>query len=296
MKKFFIFLIIFPFFILFILFLFFPLFFSLYISFFKIEDLYHIFGSLKFVGLKNFIKLLKNPEIIWSIFASFIYGIFYVPFLIVISLFLANLLNDPLLKLKKTFRTIYFFPFLLDTFVVGVVLTLIFAFPYGFIYKIFSYLKLSHFFKKGFLSDPYLVFLTVSFSMAIKNSGFGMLLFLAGMQSIPESIYDAAKIDGASSFQIFKEITFPLIKPIVYFVGFFGFIGAFSAFSEFYSMTGGGPQINILNYTLSETNVSGLILYRFASQLKLPEASAFSFILFILFLIIYFSTRKYKEA
>ncbi len=296
MRNLFIFVSISPFFILFTFFLLFPVFFSLYISFFKIEDFYNILGSLRFVGFQNFLKLLKDPEIIWSIIASFIYGILYVPLLIIVSLFLAVLLNNPLLKLKKFFRTIYFFPFLLDTFVVGIILTLIFAFPYGFIYKILSYLKLSNFFKRGFLSDPYLAFLTVSISMAIKNSGFGMLLFLAGMQSIPESIYDAAKIDGASSFQIFEEITFPLIKPIVYFVGFFGFIGAFSAFSEFYSMTGGGPQINILNYTLSETNVSGLILYRFASELKLPEASAFSFILFILFLIIYFLTKKYKEV
>ncbi|MEO0284994.1 MAG: sugar ABC transporter permease [candidate division WOR-3 bacterium] len=296
MKRFFPFIFIIPFLIVFTLFLFLPLFFSLYISFCKIENYYNIFESLKFVGLNNFLKILKDPEIIWSIIASFIYGILYVPLLVIISLFLANLLNNPLLKLKRFFRTIYFFPFLLDTFVVGIVLTLIFAFPYGFIYKILSYLKLTSFFKKGFLQDPYLVFLTVSISMAIKNSGFGMLLFLAGMQSIPESIYEAARIDGANSIQIFKKITFPLIKPIVYFVAFFGFIGAFSAFSEFYSMTGGGPQINILNYTLSETSVSGLVLYRFASQLKLPEAASFSFVLFILFLIIYFSTKKYKEV
>ncbi|MEO0255419.1 MAG: hypothetical protein ABIN20_08395, partial [candidate division WOR-3 bacterium] len=177
MKRFFPFIFIIPFLIIFILFLFLPLFFSLYISFCKIENYYNIFESLKFVGLNNFLKLLKDPEIIWSIIASFIYGILYVPLLVIISLFLANLLNNPLLKLKRFFRTIYFFPFLLDTFVVGIVLTLIFAFPYGFIYKILSYLKLSNFFKRGFLQDPYLVFLTVSISMAIKNSGFGMLLF-----------------------------------------------------------------------------------------------------------------------
>jgi len=296
MKKIVPYLLISPFLTLFLIFLFFPLFFSIYISFFKIENFYNLFGSLKFVGVENYLKLLKDPEVIWSIIASFIYGIFYVPLLIIISLFLANLLNAPLLKLKKTFRAIFFFPFLLDTFVVGIVLTLILSVPYGFIYKLLSYINLHNFFRKGFLSDPYLVFLTVSISIAIKNSGFGMLLFLAGMQSIPESLYEAAKIDGANSWQIFKNVTLPSIKPIVYFVAFFGFIGAFSAFAEFYAMTGGGPQINLFNHTLSETNVSGLVLYRLASQLRLPEASAFSFILFLIFIIIYLSTKRVKET
>ncbi|MEN3043766.1 MAG: sugar ABC transporter permease [Candidatus Hydrothermales bacterium] len=295
MKVFFPFLLVIPFLFIFLIFLFFPLFFSLYLSFFKIEDFYNLFGSLRFVGFENFINLIKNPEVLWSIVASFIYGIFYVPILLTVSLFLATLLSPPLLRLKKLFRTIYFFPFLLDTFVVGIVLTLILAFPYGYIFKLLSLLKISGFFKEGFLSDPYLVFLTVSISMAIKNSGFGMLLILAGMQSIPESLYEAAKIDGANSFEIFRHITFPLIKPICYFIGFFGFIGAFSSFAEFYSMTGGGPQIKLLDYSLSETNVSGLILYRLASQLKLPEASAFSLILFVIFLFIYFSTKGFKE-
>lgn len=295
MKRIFLYFLILPFLTVFTIFLFIPVFFSIYISFFKIENFYDLFGSLKFVGFENFFKILKDPEFIWSIIASFIYGVFYVPFLIVISLFLATLLNDPILKLKKTFRTIFFFPFLLDTFVVGIVLTLILSVPYGFIYKILSYINLHNFFKKGFLSDPYLVFLTVSISMAMKNSGFGMLLFLAGMQSIPESLYESAKIDGANSWQIFRNITLPSIKPIVYFVSFFGFIGAFSAFAEFYSMTGGGPQISIMKYTLSETNVSGLLLYRLASQLKLPEAAAFSIILFFIFIIVYLSTKKFRK-
>ncbi|MEN3045770.1 MAG: sugar ABC transporter permease [Candidatus Hydrothermales bacterium] len=294
MKKFFPLLLVFPFLFVFLIFLFFPLIFSLYLSFFKIEDFYNLFGSIRFVGFGNFVNLIKNPEVLWAIVASFIYGIFYVPILLTISLFLATLLSPPLLKLKKLFRTIYFFPFLLDTFVVGVVLTLILAFPYGYIYNLLSLLKISDFFKRGFLSDPYLVFLTVSISMAIKNSGFGMLLFLAGMQAIPGSLYEAARIDGASSFEIFRYITFPLIKPICYFVGFFGFISAFSSFSEFYSMTGGGPQIKLLGYSLSETNVSGLILYRLASQLRLTEAAAFSLILFAIFLFIYFSTKGFK--
>jgi multiple sugar transport system permease protein len=112
-----------------------------------------------------------------------------------------------------------------------------------------------------------------------KNMGWNMIIFLAALQEVPEDFYDAARIDGANNFNVFRHITFPLITPAIFFTSITGFIGSFQGFDLVYNMTQGGPA--------RATSVIGYYIWEQAFKYsKMGYGSAIAYVLFIVILII----------
>lgn len=270
-----------PFSVIFFVFLLFPFFYAFYLSFFKITDLSNIFGGLKFVGFRNYEFVLRDKEFLYSVWLSFKYALLMIPLNIGLSIFLAMLLRANI-KVNKLYRTLFFMPFVLDAFVVGVVWTILYAGKYGFLVQLLKPLLSTKVYNTGFLGNPSTAMPAVVFAIALKNVGFGTILYTASLNNISQDIEDAAKIDGATGLKKFVKITFPLVRNTTTFLVITGIIGAFSAFSEFFAMTGGGPIVQRWGEPLGATKVSGYYLFNHISNLRLGVASATSFILLIL--------------
>ena len=275
-----------PFLVIFLAFLFYPIFYSLYLSFHRVTDLYDVFGTMKFVGLDNFGRMLDDGQFWWSLLMTLYYAALVIPLGIITSLSLALLLNNRL-PFRSLFRSAYFMPYVLDMFVVGLVWVLIYSPHFGVLNRLFTLFGIDAFLESGFLGNPYSAMPAVALANVLKGSGFGMVLYLAALSNISPSLYEAAAIDGAGGWQRFRAITFPLLKPITLFLIVIGVITALNAFAEIYAMTEGGPNVEVAGRALGATWVTGYYLFRtFYVGLKLGYAAAISYVLLILTLII----------
>ena len=276
-----------PFLLIFAVFLGYPVFYSLYLSFHKVTSLFDVFGGMEFVGLRNFATLVGDIEFWWALLMTGYYACLSIPLGITVSLLLAVLLNRAL-RFRSVFRSAYFMPFVLDVFVVGIVWTFLYSSPYGIIVKGLNFLGIHYFARTGFLAHPYLAMVSVVVAMILKNAGFGMILYLAALQNIPSTVYEAADIDGAGGWRKLIHITVPLLKPVTLVLVIIGVISALSSFAEFYAMTDGGPTLNVHGYSLGATKVSGILLFRHFESLKLGYAASISWILLVITLIVSF--------
>lgn len=282
-----------PFISVFVVFLGYPIFYSLYLSFREVAvttDLYNVFSDMKFVGFKNYIKLFTDYEF-WAAFGVTIYyAILYIPLLLGFSLFLAVLLNNQL-KGHSLFRSAYFMPNVLDMLVVGLIWVFLYAPQYGVISKLLEAFS-AELASKGVLANPRTAMLGVVIALVLKNSGFGMILFLAAIQNIPQSVYEAADIDGANAFHKLRYVTLPLVKPIIFFIVVTGTIGALNAFSEIYIMTGGGPVTQLFDKTIQATQVTGYYLFRKWEKMDYGSAAAMSYVLLLVTLLLSYGYAK----
>lgn len=293
-----------PFLILFTVFLIFPILYSLYLSFFDSSQGFGL-TNLRWVGLSNYFQILgihwegaswklNDPAFWWSLVVTAIYGGLSIPLGIAAALFLAILLHNKLYG-KGFFRSAFFLPNILDMLVVGVIWTLIYAPKYGALAQITTaFLGPEQFFNKvGPLASPYTALPAVVFAMVLKGAGFGMVLFLAALQNIPEAVYEAADIDGASKTQQFWYITLPLLQPIIFFMVITGIIGSLNAFTEIYAMTAGGPQLVIGEETLGSTSVAGYYLYKQFEGGRYGYAAAISYVLLAITLVITWIQQRF---
>ncbi|MBF0405961.1 MAG: sugar ABC transporter permease [Candidatus Riflebacteria bacterium] len=282
-----------PFLILFSVFLVFPIVYSFYLSFFNASKGFGL-SNLEWIGFMNYTQILgfhfeegalklNDPAFWWSLAVTLLYGGLSIPLGIATSLMLALLLHNKFFG-KNFFRSAFFLPNILDMLVVGVVWTLIYAPKYGALAQIITYFAgPDQFFNtSGLLSSPYTAMPAVVLAMILKGAGFGMVLFLAALQNIPESVYEAADIDGASKWQQFVHITLPLLKPILFFMGVTGIIGSLNAFTEIYAMTAGGPQIVMGGETLGSTSVAGYYLFKQFEGGRYGYAAAISYVLLVI--------------
>ncbi len=284
-----------PFILLFAVFLIFPIFYSFYLSFFGSPTDYSL-ANLEFVGLKNYQRILGDFQFWWSLMVTAFYGVLTIPTGIAASLALALLLDNKLFG-KSFFRSAFFLPNVLDMLVVGVIWTLIYAPNYGALAQITTYFfSESNFFNDpGLLGDPFTALPAVVLAMVLKGAGFGMVLFLAALQNIPSAVYEAADIDGASEWQKFWQITVPLLRPIIVFMGITGVIGALNAFTEIYVMTSGGPQVVVGGDTVGATQVAGYYLYKQFDAGNYGYAAAISYMLLIITLGITWIQQRFAE-
>jgi len=280
-----------PFAFIFFVFLGFPFIYSFLLSFHKVTDYSNVFGGLKFIGFKHYLFLFKDPNFWWALIVSLLYAILSIPLGIIISLGLALLLRRRF-PLFSIYRTLFFLPFILDAFVVGIVWTFIYAPRYGILVHLFKALKFTLFYETGFLGNPNTALPSIVFAMALKNAGFGMILYLAALENISPEIFEAAELDGAKGVKKLSHILLPLLRPVTLFLVVIGVIGSLSAFAEFYAMTGGGPIVYHWGTPLGATKVSGLYLFEHFSNLKLGLAAATSFSL--LFISLSFSLLALK--
>lgn len=262
-----------PWIITFIIFSVYPIIFSFGISF---TDYTGLSPDINFVGLKNYFSLFKDEIFLKAMRNTFIFVIGTIPFTTVISILLAVLLNSKMVRLKGLFKAGFFLPSVMSMTVISTI--------WRYIYNadgILNYLLQTIGIEKntGWLASPDTALLSIMIMNIWGAIGYYTIIFLAGLQSIPEELYESASIDGASSTDKFFKITLPLIKPTLFFVIAINTIRSFQIFTEIFTMTGGGP----LNST--QTIVHYLYVTGFR-QFRMGYASAMAYILVIIILII----------
>ena len=237
-------------------------------------DIYALADSrnLRFVGLGNYIGLLQNP-LFWKALGNTLYFVVVgVPLSIAMSLGAALLLHSKLGWFKPFFRTAYFAPVVTTVVAVAVIWRYLFHTQYGLVNWGLAFLDINPI---DWLGDPHWAMPTIILFAVWKNFGYNMIIFLAGLQAIPEDLYEAARIDGASRWRQFQHVTVPMLGPTLVLVGILTLAGYFQLFAEPYVMTQGGPL---------QTTVS--VLYLMYEQgfkwWNLGNASAVAFILFVL--------------
>ncbi len=255
----------------------FPIFYSFGLSLYN----WDLIGDPEWVGLDNFWRLWDDPMFWKSIWNTLYYSILIVPLSIFCSLSVAMLLNNPIAGLG-IYRTIYFLPVITSINAVAIVWNFIYHPDYGLLNKLLAIVGLP---AQTWLQDPFWAMPCIILMSVWKGLGYNVIIFLTGLQNIPKHLYEAARIDGASRWQQFRHITWPLLSPTTYFVFTMSIIGSFQVFSQVYMMTPrGGP--------LKSTSVIVYYLYQ-----KAFEKFEFGYALamaFVLFLIIFSATMFNK--
>jgi len=190
----------------------------------------------KWIGLGNFQRLLAD-KYFWNALKNTFYYVAGVMPGIIISLFLAVLLNQGL-KFTTAYRTLYYLPTITMWTAIALVWKWLYSPQYGLINWALSLIGING---PAWLSDPKWAMPAQIFTSWWKGAGYNMVLFLAGLQGIPQIYYEAAAIDGANWWQRFRHVTLPLLTPTIYFVVVMTFIGSFGVFTQIYIMTEGGP-------------------------------------------------------
>lgn len=235
-------------------------------------DIYSL-GNLeyaRFVGLKNYRQLLDDP-LFWKAMANtFYYVLVGGPLSIAASLGTALLLNSKLVRFRSFFQTVYFAPVVTTLVAVAVVWRFLYHPRFGLLNYTLSVFGIAPI---DWLGDPVWAMPAIILMSIWKNFGYNMIIFVAGLQNIPTQLYEAARMDGANSWQQFKNITLPMLAPTTVFVSIIAMIGNFQLFTEPYVMTQGGP----VNSTLSIV----LLMYQQGFRWwNLGYSAAIAFVLF----------------
>ena len=241
-------------------------------------DLYALANlkNLRFVGLANYADILQTPLFWKSLLNTTYFVVVGVPLSIAASLGTAMLLNSPLARLKGLHRTALFAPVVTTVVAVAVIWRYLFHTRYGLINFALEHLGFA---PVDWLGDPHWSMPAIIIFAVWKNFGYNMIILLAGLQGIPQELYEAARIDGASAWRQFLHITLPSLRPMLLLVTIITVAGYFQLFAEPYVMTQGEP----LHSTYS-------VLYFMYDQgfkwWNLGRASAIAFLLFVLILAV----------
>lgn len=196
-----------------------------------------IVTPMEFIGLKNFVRLFQDDLFFRAILNTGFFLAIHIPLQIVVALFFAELL-DTKLKARGLFRTIYFLPVIVSGVVVTILFQQLFAYDTGYINGVLTALGGE---RIPWLVSPAWAMPSIALMATWKNIGLYVVLFLAGLQNIPATMYEAADIDGASAWHKWRYVTLPMLNPMVVTVVVLSTIGGFSLFIEPYVLTGGGP-------------------------------------------------------
>lgn len=229
--------------------------------------------GIRFVGFENFKLLFRDPLELKSLTVTFFYALGSIPIGIASSLTMAVMLNQPIPG-RSVLRMLYYLPSVVSGVAVAILWSWIFNPRIGLINSILASIGIQG--PKWIFSQEWA--LPSMILMSLWGVGGNMLMYLAGLQSVPTELYDASKIDGANSGQRFRFITIPMLSPTIFFTLIMGTIGAFQFFTEPMIMTRGGPN----NATLSAM----LYIYRKSfEQLHFGYASLLAWVLFLIILV-----------
>ncbi len=237
-------------------------------------------NPMKFVGLDNFINIFKDERFLASLKNTIVYSVFTVPVTLIMALGLAILLNQ---KIKGTnfFRTVAFFPYVASLVAVAAVWNMLFTPAKG---GIVNQLIINVFHGEAlkWAASSSTVMLTIIMFSVWKNMGYYMVIYLAGLQGISEDLYEAASLDGANSWQKFRHITVPQLKPTTFFVTIMLTINCFKVYDIVYMLAGGSNGV---------VNKSAMVLVYYIYEeafrnWKLGQASAAALVLFAIVLVV----------
>jgi multiple sugar transport system permease protein len=239
-------------------------------------------SAARWVGLRNYVRVLHEP-LFWTALKNTLYfAVVGGPLTVAASLGAALLVNARALRWKSPARIVFFAPFVTTLVAVAIVWRYLYHPQYGLLNWLLGHVGIHPI---DWLGDPHWAMPAVILMATWKNFGYNMLIFIAGLQSIPRELYEAAALDGATPVQRFRHVTLPMLAPTMFFVVIVTMIGYLQLFTEPYVMTAGGP----LRATTS------LVLYMYEEGFRwwrLGVAAAISFLLFLLIVTFTFVQRR----
>ncbi|HPO82698.1 MAG TPA: sugar ABC transporter permease [bacterium] len=255
-----------------------PLLYSGYLSFF---ETFVGPGTLILtpVGLKNYIETIKNPQWWWAFGRTAYFVLYDILVGMSLGLGIALLLNKEF-RLRGIARALVLFPYVLPSIVKALMWKWIYNSDYGFLNGLL--------FQLGLIKDyiPWLSSPTLAIHMVIlaniwEGTPFAIIMYLAALQTIPKELYEASEVDGATSWQMFTKITFPLIKPMTFILIVIKTVATFKIFDLVYALTAGGPG--------GSTQVVGYLMYSTVfDSLQFGKGAAMSYILLAIILVLVF--------
>jgi len=241
-------------------------------------DLYALadLGNLRFVGLDNYLTLLRTP-LFWKALGNTVeFVALGVPLSIATSLGAALLINSKLARFKGLFRTVFFAPVVTTLVAVAVIWRYLFNTQYGLINWALGAVGLG---PVDWLGDPHWAMPAIVLFAVWKNFGYNMIILLAGLQTIPDELYEAARIDGAGPLAQFRHVTLPALAPVMLVVSILTMAAYFQLFAEPYVMTQGGP-------VESTTSILYLMFVQGFQFWNLGFATAVAFVLFAILFVL----------
>lgn len=230
--------------------------------------------NARFVGLRNYAHLVQHPLFWKALGNTFYFVLVGGPLTVAVSLGAAVLVSNKLVRFKAFFRTVFFAPVVTTLVAVALVWRYLYHTRYGLLNHWLDAFGID---PVDWLGDPTWAMPAIILLAVWKNFGYNMIIFVAGLASIPEALYEAARIDGAGAWQRFRHITLPMLAPTFLFVGVITMIGYFQLFAEPYVMTQGGP----LQSTVS---VVYLMYEEGFKWWNMGYAAAVAFVLFVIIL------------
>ena len=242
------------------------------------------FKTMEWAGFSNYIRMFQDTVFIQSLKNTFIYLIIQVPIMLVLALMLASLLNNKHLRFKGFFRTAIFLPCATSLVSYAIIFRSLFATD-GFVNSILTRLGILHT-GYGFLTNPTSARIIIVVALIWRWTGYNMVFYLSGLQNIEYSVYEAAKIDGASPIQTFFKITCPLLKPTILLTAIMSTNGTLQLFDESVNLTGGGPA----NATITMSHYIYNCSFKYVANFG--YSAAMSFLVLILVAILAFIQMK----
>jgi multiple sugar transport system permease protein len=231
--------------------------------------------NLRFIGLGNYRRLAGEPLFRTALRNTFYFVLVGAPLSVGVSLGAALVLDSKLVRWKALFRTAFFLPVVTTLVAMAVVWRYLYHPRLGLLDRALAVLGVSPI---DWLGDPRWAMPAIILLAVWKNFGFNMVILIAGLQSIPERLYEAASIDGATASQQLRKVTLPMLRPTLVFVSLMTMIGAFQLFAEPYVMTQGGPA-------KATTSVVLLMYEEGFRWWNMGHAAAVAFVLFAIILV-----------
>ena len=266
-----------PMFLLFLLFRFLPTIGALLLS---LTD-YRISGKWDFIAFDNYTRLFSDHVFHEALVVTITYTVIFVPLTVLLSLGTAVLLHQVVWK-RGFFRGVFFLPYVTSIVLAAVIWKWIYDAQDGLLNAVLGLVSVG---PVDFLGQSGTVLPSIAVTSAWKGFGYSMLILLAGLQAVPKSYLEAAMIDGAGTWQRFRHVTLPQLRPVLFFVLVIETIGAFQVFDAMYVMTGGGPVRS--SYSI--------VYFLYDSGFKYFDfgyASAIGLVLFLIVLIVSLVQRR----
>ncbi|CAM3192953.1 sugar ABC transporter permease [Paenibacillus lupini] len=267
--------------LLFIAFTIIPVVMALYLSFTN----YDVVSRMEFVKFDNYKKMLDD-DLYWTTFKNvFFYAVIFVPLNIIISLLLAMLLNFKRFGIKL-FRTMNYLPTLTSSVAAATVWIWLLHPEFGLVNNLLGYVGITG---PAWLAQTETAMLSIIMVTLWQSVGSNMVIYIAGLQGVPDYLYESAKLDGATAFNRFRYITWPQLRPTTFLVSTMAIIGALQMFDQAFVLTQGGPG------NVTKTPVY-LIYNQGFNQLKMGYASAQAFVLAVAILIFSFINMRINKS
>lgn len=232
--------------------------------------------TMDFKGFSNYIKLFKDEKFYSAMARTFVYTLFSLPFKVIVPLLFATLVTSNALKGKGILRTMLYIPVLLSALVVGITINWMFGQEYGlinYLIQLFGHEPLE------WALNRHLAMFVISFASNWASTGFYMIIFIGGLNSISTGLYEAASIDGANKVQTFFRITIPMLAPTTFLVVLLSTINLLKEYALVQGITQGGPGN-------STTYIIQYIFNKGFNQREFGYASAASTVVMLIFIFI----------